>query len=808
MAPQEPTNSARLPSDAVSIEVANEPPLRLTGLALRDLRLALDPDAAANGIREQAELIASLQGYPGARFVLQYLALPTDLDPGSRFRIDILPVAPEDQIATLMDDLCDLLEGHDRWYRFEPVTDTDELNSVVFPFRASAVREVIRREEPIGTALLRRGVGFGADLDDASAQQLSAFSSFQSTTDARRSLIELLLAQDTATVLRVTLAPTTITGDELRGLGSLEQLWPLDSSGPAEEAAHAALRSMSFTDPNFEVQILVATEARMSVALVESVGVTISPPQSQWSGEVALGGGCAVLDVADTSAFDRSLIETVTEHEPSGVSPPAIRRLRRVMGPWEAGAAFRLPVAEEPDFPGLPVLRTPSLRAGWTRLPANGSLIGEVRSAGGTTEIRLGEVDRFRHTYVLGQTGTGKSTLLENLIAQDIEAGRGVAVIDPHGDLVEAVLRRVPRERVDDVVLLDPSDPEAVIGINLLEAETAVQADYLISDLCAFFQQLFDPHSQGIVGPRFQSWLRRACATLLPVPGQGTICDVPRLFMDDDYLKFCFRYVTDPVVQDFWVNEMGKTSDYHRSEMLGWFSSKFEPFRSNRMVRNVLGQPRSTVAMTEIMDGSRILLVKLSKGLMGEYNAALMGYVVLAKLWAATLGRAAVEPEQRVPFHVYADEFQSMTSPALPSILSEARKFGVSLTMANQFFSQIRPELRESIMGNVGSKLVFRLGATDAREYAAVQGGSVTESNLLRLPNHVLVANLLVGGEPTEPILAATLPPGPGDPAQAEAARLASRARNARPVDEVDRVIDDLYRNYRERAASGLSASL
>lgn len=781
----------------------------IAGLRLEWLRLTVDPDGAAAAIRDQIHLLSALHGHRGVRFVLQYLADPSAARADEQFRVDLLAVAPVDEhgpdpseLGQLVGDLDDLLCGHDRWYRFAPISAAEEISRVIRPFEAASAAEVLRREEPVGAAVSRRGLGFGADLDERRIDQLWTYSAFHLVPDSRRRLIELMLLQEAPVLVRVTLTPTVVTDEERLELGALQRRWTTGTSddiGAPREPLHA----MALVAPSFETQIVVAGRERLSPAFVESVGLAVSPPRPPESGGGPLTGGYTLEHLEPSTVITDTLRPSANSPERTGLAPVTLHRLRRVMGPWEAAAAFRIPVATEASFPGLPVNRTPSVTDAGRRLPTTGLMIGEVQTPAESTPIRLSGTDRFRHIYVLGQTGTGKSTLLQNLIVQDIRVGEGVAVLDPHGDLVESLLGCIPEERLDDVVLVDPADPHGVVGINLLEAESDIQANYLLADLCLFFQQLYDPQNQGIVGPRFQTWLRNACATLLPVPDQGTICDVPRLFIDDAYLKYCFQYLRDPLVRDFWIEEMGKTSDYHKSEMLGWFNSKFDAFRGNRMMRSVLAQPRSTINFQSVMDERKILLVKLSKGLMGETNAALMGYVVFAKLWAAALGRAAQPEAERQPFHIYADEFQNVTSPTLPAILSEARKFKVSLTMANQFFSQLTPQLRESVTGNVGSKMLFRLGATDARDIAASQGGNtITEDHLRRLPNFLMVANLLVKGEPLDPMLVSGLPPQVSCEVRAKEARRRSQDRYAldRPV--VERLLDHLHSDYADDATA------
>ena len=412
-----------------------------------------------------------------------------------------------------------------------------------------------------------------------------------------------------------------------------------------------------------------------------------------------------------------------------------------------------------------------------------GHLVGNSRQP-----VLIDPEERFRHLYVSGQTGTGKSTLLLNLALQDIEAGAGVAVLDPHGDLVEALLGRIPGERADDVVVVDPADPVAVTGVNLLEGETPIQCEYVVSELARMFYSLFDPNRTGIIGPRYESWLRQAALLLLANPDEpSSFLDISTVFVDPAVRKHLVDGITDPILSEFWRGEMAQTSDFHKSEVLGWFRSKFEIFRTSALVRNVVGQAQSTVSFSDVMTNQRILLVNLSKGLLGDYNSALIGHIVFSRLWSAALERASIPASDRREFFIYIDEFQNMTTDSLPAVLSEARKFRVGLTLANQFFSQVPGLTREAIMGNVGSRITFRLGPKDAEPFAHWLGPDVDSHDLTGLPNHLAVGALSNHGVPIDPFPFRTEPPiGDWDETVAEKVRERSREQWASPVETLD----------------------
>ena len=524
--------------------------------------------------------------------------------------------------------------------------------------------------------------------------------------------------------------------------------------------------------------------------MLSALGHAFSEPPAHGAPEPVLRGGFAVLrgdhEVDGEILLDAFRTLSCGNPVPS-LAPEGLERIRRLLGPWEASNIFRIPATDEDGFPGLTTLRIPDLEVPLVDLAKAGQVAGHV-VGNPSQKVLIDPEERFRHLYVSGQTGTGKSTLLLNLALQDIEAGAGVAVLDPHGDLVEALLGRIPAERADDVVLVDPADPVAVTGVNLLEGETPIQREYVVSELARMFYSLFDPNRTGIIGPRYESWLRQAALLLLANRDEpSSFLDISTVFVDPAVRKHLVDGITDPILAEFWRGEMAQTSDYHKSEVLGWFRSKFEVFRTSALVRNVVGQAHSTVSFSDVMANQQILLVNLSKGLLGDYNSALIGHIVFNRLWAAALERTSIPADERRDFFIYIDEFQNMTTDSLPAVLSEARKFRVGLTLANQFFSQVPELTREAIMGNVGSRITFRLGPRDAEPFAHWLGPDVHSHDLTGLPNHLAVGALSNQGVPIDPFPFRTEPPiGQWDETMAEKVRDRSREQWASPVESLD----------------------
>ncbi|MDP2625145.1 MAG: type IV secretion system DNA-binding domain-containing protein, partial [Candidatus Peregrinibacteria bacterium] len=386
-----------------------------------------------------------------------------------------------------------------------------------------------------------------------------------------------------------------------------------------------------------------------------------------------------------------------------------------------------------------------------------GVLLGNNVYRGKKREIRFGRKDRRRHHYVIGQTGTGKSVYISSLARQDMLNGDGVCVIDPHGDLIEDLLLYVPKERAKDVIVFNPADSDRPMGLNILEADTPEQQDMASSQATEIFIKIF---GDEIFGPRIQHYFRNACLTLMEDKEEGaTLIDVPRMFTDDEFMKYKVSKVTNPVVRSFWEHEYANTGDRERQEMIPYFSSKFGPFITNTIMRNTIGQTRSAFNFRKSMDEQKILLINLSKGKIGELNTQLLGLVMVAQIQMAAMGRVDMKEEDRKDFYLYVDEFQNFATDTFCSILSEARKYRLALIMAHQYINQLvvskggsqTSEIKDAVFGNVGTLQSFKVGAEDgeylAREYAPV----LTEQDIIGIPNYKSYLKLNVNNSTTRP---------------------------------------------------------
>src|ERR1051326_5485963 len=330
------------------------------------------------------------------------------------------------------------------------------------------------------------------------------------------------------------------------------------------------------------------------------------------------------------------------------------------------------------------------------------------------TPILFKEGDRLRHMYMLGKTGVGKSTVFQNMCLQDIINHRGVCFIDPHGESVNWLLERIPQNRLEDVILFDPSSQDHSFGLNLLEAADEQEKDFLVAEVIEIFYKLFDPEKTGIIGPQFEHWLRCAALTVMAGPEGGSLIEIPKLFIDKRFEAKKRQHLTNPIVLDFWTKQMANTADFHKSEMLNYFTSKFGHFMNNTLMRNIIGQRKSAFNFNQVLNLEKILLVDLSKGKIGEINAQMLGLILISKLQAAVLKRAVLPQEKRYPFYLYVDEFQNLITNTFAAMLSESRKYGLGIHLTNQYFAQLPENLQNAVLGNVGTLLAFEIGAEDA----------------------------------------------------------------------------------------------
>ena len=422
-----------------------------------------------------------------------------------------------------------------------------------------------------------------------------------------------------------------------------------------------------------------------------------------------------------------------------------------ILNSVELASIFHLP--EQSAIPSSSVERQLVKQVdGPAKLATEGLFLGVNEFRGNKKPIYLQEKDRRRHMYVIGQTGMGKSVFLENLAFQDMCDGRGFAFIDPHGDAVEALLKRVPEERIDDIIYFDPADIEHPVGMNMFEFTNEDQKDFIVQEGISMLQSLFDPQNQGFFGPRGQHMFRNAALLLMSDPAGATFIDIPQCFTDPEFVKSKLKYVTDKAVYDYWTKEFPASQKSNDAgEVITWFSSKWGPFLANTIMRNTLGQIKSGFNIREIMDNKKIFLVNLSKGRLGDINANLLGMIFVMKFQQAAMSRQDIPEDQRQDFCLYVDEFQNFATDSFESILSEARKYRLNLIVANQFMTQLTEKIREALLGNVGTIVCGRIGVTDAELMVKAFTPTFTAEDLTKTPNFAAVAKVMMFDMPSAP---------------------------------------------------------
>lgn len=410
--------------------------------------------------------------------------------------------------------------------------------------------------------------------------------------------------------------------------------------------------------------------------------------------------------------------------------------------------------------------------------------------------------DRRKHMYVIGKTGMGKTTMMENMIIQDIINGNGVAFIDPHGDSVEKILNFIPSNRVNDVVYINPSDMDFPIAFNILESVDSSYKHLVASGLMGVFTKIW----AGTWSARMEYILSNCILALLDSPG-NTLLGISRMLIDKKYRKKIVDSVKDPMVRSFWTDEYANWQEKYRQEAVAPIQNKVGQFLSTGLIRNIVGQSKSTIDLRQMMDEKKILLVNLSKGRVGEDNSALLGAMIITKLQLAALSRVDIPEEERNDFYLYVDEFQNFATESFATILSEARKYRLNLIVGHQYIGQLvndkNTKVRDAVFGNVGTIVTFRIGAADA-EYLEKEFAPIfTENDLVNIPKHTVVLRLMINGVASDPFTAETLPPGTY-PVTGNAEKIVrvSRERYANPIAEVEQKISKwMGQDYHEQAA-------
>ncbi len=673
------------------------------------------------------------------------------------------------------------------------LVQSDEVSAVLTPFPAAYVVELARRmgRESLNTLRpplrLRRNLGFlpreGPTADKAAPGKdgsIVHLFPFVPTHAPFNNLFRLLLLEPNPITISIRLQPTELSQVEgaylehaiascerhnqvslgATSVDDLSTLHPTLREKTTAQQHHLSRFLFGLRDNAALMTIHIASTSAISTFVPETVAGLITQPAGGSKPTLSTGiaeylaGGYEVIAPDDLPVAVAALSDLRLLVPANPLMPDGAERIPYLFDSVEAMSAFRLPPISNDALSGVD---TRSWRSAMPprRLSETGVLLGESTEPGTSREVRISPGDRLRHTYLVGQTGTGKSTMLRTMILDDIRAGEGLCVLDPHGDLYKDLIGRIPDNRMDDVILVDPTDLDYPVGINLLEYSTETERFFIIQELTAIVTRTmmdsFGDAAMNMMGPLFFQHLRMNLFLAMSDPDNpSTLMDFYRIFQESNYWRRWLPLrLSDPLLEQ-WVTHVLPAMDYLRqgsdgASMGGWVSSKFESFLFDPMLRNIFGQKRSTIRLREAMDTGKILLVNLAKGSLTEPNSRFFGMIVLAQLQAAALGRANIAEAERRPFYVYVDEFQSVATEGFITLLSEARKFGLGLVLANQFVSQIKNEkIIASILGNAGSLVCFRLGETDAALMEKEMSPIINRHDLLDIPNwHAYISTLV-----------------------------------------------------------------
>ena len=439
-----------------------------------------------------------------------------------------------------------------------------------------------------------------------------------------------------------------------------------------------------------------------------------------------------------------------------------------------------------------------------------GITLGVNRYGADETPVHFAAPDRLRHCYVIGQTGTGKTSLIKNMMIQDIKNGEGVAFIDPHGNDIEDVLASIPPERAKDVIYFDPAYTDAPMGLNMLEYDRSKpeMKTFVIDEVYGIFRKLYADVPEAF-GPMFEQYYRNAVQLVIEDPDSGsTFVEIPRVFADTAFRNLKLSRCKNPIIVQFWRKiAEAAGGDASLENIVPYISSKFDVFLANDIMRPIVAQEKSAFNFSDIMNTKKIFLANLSKGRLGDRNTSLLGLVLVSKFLQAAFSRTEARTEYPV-FYLYIDEFQNFATPSIATILSEARKYKLSLTIAHQFIAQLEEDIRDAVIGNVGTKASFRIGTTDAEFLEKQFAPTFTAPDLENLPNFNAVLSLLVGGTPARPFTIETLPPGKKDYGGIDALKQLSYKTYGKKREDVEAEIRRKFGQGQEPAKLDIPASL
>jgi hypothetical protein len=428
----------------------------------------------------------------------------------------------------------------------------------------------------------------------------------------------------------------------------------------------------------------------------------------------------------------------------------------------------------------------------------SGVILGKNIYRGQTTDVYMSEDDRVRHLYIIGQTGTGKTTLMKNMIIQDMQNGNGVCYIDPHGSDILDILANVPKDRVDDLIYFDPSYVDRPMALNIMEYDQnhPEQKTFVVNELLSIFKKIYAEGNPEAFGPMFEQYFRNASMLVVEDPETGnTLLDISRVLANKKFRDLKISRCKNPVVVEFWKEVAEKAGgEASLSNVVPYITSKFDVFMANDVMRPIISQEKSSFNFRDIMDNKKILLVNLAKGKLGDINANLIGLILVGKILMSALSRVDSIEKGFPPFYLYIDEFQNITTNSISTILSEARKYKLSLNIAHQFIAQIPQNIKDAVFGNVGSMVSFRISSEDASYLEKQYSPIFSAKDLMNVENRNALVKMLVNGRPAKPFNIATLPPPKGDPSIVDSLKHLSYLKYGGDREEIEMEINNKYK--------------
>ena len=739
----------------------------------------------------------------------------------------------EEQIEQLLIQLCGTLPD----YVWQAITTQEEFNKFwqPIPWKKANIIEIRRREELIFLDSIQRYRPIGFSNQEPYKQEeygcpIYFVHPFLPHPGQLERLLRVMLLNQSPVVFTVTLTPTGTTQEEEKGL--LDEIahsegFQFDPSPRIQRIQEQRARMISqeimqqyltLQDAPFFVRVSLASLGKITQTLAETAGVGITASIGEGVNPIyteptfiQMGGYDVVepanLDEVRSAQRNSEFLESCNWGKSLG--PEKLQRIRFLMAGQESANAFHFPEDGGNGLAGMDVhtQRTRQIPLELLHLNQNinksGLLLGTNNYLGIPQEVTLPNKDRLTHMYLVGQTGTGKSTLMKTMLLSDIYSGRGCALIDPHGDLYEELIGLIPPERIKDVVLFDPSDIDFPVGLNLLEAKDNNERYFIVREMQAIMRRLLEDQfgtftSQQIAGPVFYQHMQMNMLLAMSNPEDpGTLLEYYQIYQSNDYWKRWIPLRVDDPQLKAWVESYLSHNNYTdearggEASMGSWLSSKFTDFIFDPRLMGIFSQKRSTVDFQKIMNEGKILLINLAKGLLGDSNSRFLGLILMAKIQAELMKRAKIPQSKRNPFYLYVDEFQSLATENFTVLLSEARKFGLGLILANQFISQIKDErIIQSVFGNVGSFLSFRLGREDSLLIEPQFLPYFDRMDLANLPNWQVATRVTVNGKGQPPFtLLTVLPDKQMDLGIAEQVRNHSRQQYGTAKARVEEII-------------------